>query len=78
MAWPHGRVFTASRRRPRRDLIDTYGRVTRAEVAKLCLMSSPEARLLLTRLRDEGKIEMHGAKRGVHYVKPSPPGRPKE
>ncbi|MCL2471559.1 MAG: putative DNA binding domain-containing protein [Propionibacteriaceae bacterium] len=54
--------------------IETYGRVTRAEVAKLCLMSSPEARLLLMRLRDEGKIEMCGAKRGAYYIKPSPQG----
>ncbi|NLH69347.1 MAG: AAA family ATPase [Brooklawnia sp.] len=49
--------------------LDTYGRITRSEVAKLCLMSSQEARGLLTRLRDERKIDMLGVKRGAYYVR---------
>lgn len=51
--------------------LDTYGRITRSEVARLCLVSSQDARLLLSRLRGEGKIEMLGRKRGAYYVKPS-------
>lgn len=48
--------------------LEAYGRITRSEAAKLCLITSAEARGLLTRLRDQGRIEMHGVKRGAYYV----------
>lgn len=47
--------------------LEAYGRITRSDVAALCMMTSDEARRLLTRLREQGRIRMHGVKRGAYY-----------
>lgn len=48
--------------------VQTYGRVTRGQVAELCQLSSPEARRLLKSLTDDGRLELRGERRGSHYV----------
>ena len=45
-----------------------YGRINRAGAAELCQLSPAQATTLLRRMRDAGKLELRGEKRGSHYV----------
>lgn len=54
------------------DYVQTYGRITRRQVAELCQLSSPEARRLLKSLTDEGRLHLRGERRGAHYVMADP------
>ena len=49
----------------------THGQITRSEAVELCGIDSLEARALLTRLVQEGQLELVGAKRGSHYIIPT-------
>lgn len=53
--------------------VDQWGSITRGKAAELCLLSPPQARLVLRRLVDAGDLELRGEKRGAHYVRPASP-----
>ena len=55
------------------DYVDAHDRITRAEAAELCGLSSAQASTLLRRLREAGRLEMIGAKRTAYYTRPQPP-----
>jgi ATP-dependent DNA helicase RecG len=55
--------------------VETYGHITRAEVADLCSLSSDQASRLLRRMASEGRLERRGERRGSVYVT-SARGRP--
>ena len=48
--------------------VDRNGSITRREATELCRIDSERASRLLRRLRDEGRLEMHGVKRSAYYV----------
>lgn len=48
--------------------IEKNGRITRSEVAKLCKISSIQARYLLGQLVDKGILQISGKKRGTFYT----------
>ena len=50
--------------------VASHGRITRSEAADLCGINSLEARALLTRLTQEGHLQLAGEKRGSYYVVP--------
>lgn len=50
------------------DYVKTFGTIKRAQVADLCHLSPSDARRLLKRLTDQGRLELRGEKRGSHYV----------
>jgi ATP-dependent DNA helicase RecG len=50
------------------DYVQTYGRITRSEAARLCQTSPNEARTLLKGLVVAGQLELRGERRGAHYV----------
>lgn len=52
--------------------VETHGSISRSEAADLCHLSPPQASSLLRRMRDEGKLEMRGQRRGARYVLPEP------
>ena len=52
------------------DYVGAYGRITRAQAAELCQVTPSQARNLLKRLVQEGKLELVGERRGAHYVAP--------
>lgn len=52
------------------DYVGTYGRITRAQAAELCQIAPAAATGLLKRLRDSGKLELKGKRRGAYYVIP--------
>lgn len=56
------------------DYVRTYGRITRAQVANLCLTSSQDAASLLRELRALGRLELRGEKRGAYYILPTDSG----
>lgn len=45
----------------------SHGRITRAEVAELCRLTSDQAKVLLKRLVNKGLLVMTGTTRGAHY-----------
>ena len=49
--------------------VDRHGSITRREATELCQIDSERASRLLRRLRDDGRLEMHGLKRGAYYVR---------
>ncbi len=49
------------------DYVRAHGRITRREAAELCRIGSPQAKRLLAKLVDEGKLIRRGRKRGVYY-----------
>ena len=51
--------------------VDRHGSITRREATELCQIDSERASRLLRRLRDDGRLEMHGLKRGAYYLKRS-------
>ena len=53
--------------------VEQYSSIARREAAELCKITSEQAGRLLRRLRDEGKLELVGQKRGSRYVKTAPP-----
>ena len=48
--------------------IKAHGAITRRETAAMCRLSDEEAKVLLRRMSDEGKLALQGEKRGAHYV----------
>ncbi len=42
-----------------------HGRITRKETAELCQLGSRQAGRLLVRLTSEGKVALHGTKKGA-------------
>lgn len=49
--------------------VDRYGRITRSEVATLCMVTPDQARQILQRLVRAGSLELRGERRGAHYVR---------
>ena len=50
------------------QFVEKHGRITRKETAELCMLSSAQARYILTRMVREGQLKRRGEKRGVFYV----------
>ncbi|RFA17477.1 hypothetical protein B7R22_00260 [Subtercola boreus] len=48
--------------------VDQYGSITRRKVAELCRLSPDQARVVLRRLVDSGRLELRGERRTAHYV----------
>ncbi len=48
--------------------VDRNGSITRREATELCQIDSERASRLLRRLRDDGRLEMHGVRRSAYYV----------
>lgn len=49
--------------------VDRFGSITRSKVAELCHLSPGQARTLLKRLTEAEELELHGERRGAHYVR---------
>ena len=45
-----------------------HGSVRRSDVADLCRLTSIQARDLLKRLRQSGRLQQHGERRAAYYV----------
>lgn len=45
-----------------------HGQITRREVMELCRLNEDQAKKLLLRLRDEGRLIPHGERRGAYYT----------
>ncbi len=52
-----------------------HGSIARREAAELCQLESRQAQRLLTRMRDEDKLVMEGARRTARYRAPTPKTR---
>ncbi len=52
--------------------VTTYGRITRREVAELCMLSSNQARWMLQRMVRHGRLVMRGQRRGAWYELSAP------
>lgn len=50
--------------------VDSYGHITRSQVADLCSLAPAQATRLLRRLTEEGKLERHGERKATVYVRP--------
>ncbi|MDP2232280.1 MAG: ATP-binding protein, partial [Actinomycetota bacterium] len=48
-----------------------HGRIARSQVADLCGMTSSQAKRLLSRMVEDGALELRGEKRTSHYVIPA-------
>lgn len=48
--------------------VEKHGRITRRETAELCRLGSDQAKRLLARLTDAGRLRRQGRGRGVTYV----------
>jgi len=53
------------------DYVRAHGRITRRDAAELCQVDTWHARDLLRKLNTDGRLELHGEKRGSHYVLPT-------
>lgn len=51
--------------------IDKHGSIKRAEAMELCHLTKDQAAKLLKKLTKEGRLEMHGQRRGAYYVRKS-------
>lgn len=51
--------------------VQAHGRITRREAADLCQLSSLQARYLLSRLAERGRLALRGSRRGAFYTAPS-------
>jgi len=49
------------------SFIDKHGSIKRADVIELCRLSKDQAYKLLTRLKNEGKIDLKGTRKGAVY-----------
>ena len=54
--------------------VNSHGAITRRDAAELCAISSDAAKVLLRRMRDRGRLEMLGDRRGARYVMPDARG----
>lgn len=55
--------------------VAAHGRITRSEAADLCSLTPAQASVLLRRLARDGRLVMHGERRGAAYSLPDrPPG----
>jgi ATP-dependent DNA helicase RecG len=50
--------------------VEQYGTITRRKVAELCRLGTDQARVVLRRLVDSGRLELRGERRAAHYVLP--------
>lgn len=50
--------------------VEKHGQITRREALDLCRMSPDQAKRLLARLTEEGKLTRHGTRRGTRYERP--------
>ncbi|OGG45726.1 MAG: AAA family ATPase [Candidatus Handelsmanbacteria bacterium RIFCSPLOWO2_12_FULL_64_10] len=50
------------------QFVQAHGRITRAQAAELCNLTSPQARHLLSRLVEKGILVRQGIRRGAFYV----------
>ncbi len=50
--------------------VERHGAITRRDAAELCQLDSEQASRLLRSLRDAGKLDLVGERRGARYVKP--------
>ncbi|MCX6349098.1 MAG: AAA family ATPase, partial [Candidatus Aureabacteria bacterium] len=57
------------------EYVGAHGRITRRQTADLCSLSSFQARHLLRRLQQAGKLRLEGKKRGAYYIALAPTGR---
>ncbi|GAA3809730.1 DNA glycosylase AlkZ-like family protein [Cellulomonas soli] len=55
---------------------DAHERITRAEAADLCSLTPAQASNVLRRLASEGRLAMHGSRRGAYYTLPVVPREP--
>lgn len=53
------------------DYLDAYGSITRRQAAELCQISPVQARYLLKRLVDHGRLHLIGERRGAQYRLPT-------
>ena len=51
------------------SFIDKHGSIKRAEAMELCHLTKDQAAKLLKRMTKENRLEMHGERRGAHYVR---------
>jgi ATP-dependent DNA helicase RecG len=51
------------------NYIDKHGSIKRAEVMDLCRITKDQAYKLLSRLKDTGKIEQTGKRKGTVYIR---------
>jgi ATP-dependent DNA helicase RecG len=51
--------------------VQHHGRVQRQEVMDLCHMSKDQATRLLKALKDDGRLQQHGERRGAYYTLPA-------
>ena len=51
--------------------LDAHGRITRGQAAELCGLAPRQARALLKRLVEEGKLRLRGARRTAYYERAS-------
>lgn len=49
------------------EYVKAHGRITRREAAELCKVTSPQAKRLLAKLVEQGKLVRRGQKRGTYY-----------
>lgn len=55
------------------DYAQAFGSITRSQAAELCQTSPQQARVILKRLVDDGRLVLRGERRGAHYVLPDEP-----
>lgn len=49
--------------------IDKHGSIKRAEAMELCHLTRDQAAKLLTKMKKQDRLEMHGERKGAHYVR---------
>lgn len=50
------------------DYVEAYGSITRGQAAQLCQTAPTQARTILKRLVDDGRLTLVGERRGAKYV----------
>lgn len=50
------------------DYVEQYGRITRADVSDLCLLTAAQSRALLRRMTESGELHLHGERRWAYYT----------
>ncbi|MFD6860526.1 RNA-binding domain-containing protein [Rhodococcus sp. NPDC060090] len=54
-----------------KQFVATYGSITRAQAADLCMISVHTASTMLRRMVQQGQLELRGSRRASHYVAPA-------
>ncbi|WP_132992666.1 DNA glycosylase AlkZ-like family protein [Gordonia zhaorongruii] len=58
------------------DYVGAYGSITRSQAARLCQIAPVQARAVLKRLADAGRLTLIGQRRGARYILPEAAFRP--